>query len=199
MDPYVVIPDNTVLVNLAHLRRLDLLDAVLSRARAAWTVTVARECARSARVPGLECLDDVGERFGPPLTPTATEYVDAHALQATMRKPGQTRPSEHMGECEAIAIICTRPELGSSVFLTDDADAADAARQSTTCSGKRIGVLTTHGLIAFAEVAGVVTRAEAHALMGALASAGRVSREPSREEYDRYVTVRIEKRRGSAR
>lgn len=68
MPSLLVLPDNTVLVNFAHLNRMDLL-AKLVRDNGAWCASVAAECDQSAKLPGLESMADAHEIFGEPLRP----------------------------------------------------------------------------------------------------------------------------------
>ena len=196
MRPVVaVFPDNTVLVNLAHVNRLDLLDPVLRTFKPKWTLSVSRECRKSSRIEGLEGLGVVGNLFGAPLVTSNREYVEARCIQNSMLKPGQDSSSAHMGEAETIAIICSRMEFENSLFLTDDHDAMSAARNAKTKTGRPIGTLSTHGVIAWAELYGYLSRMDAHNIIDDLIRLGRHSGPPSAADYDEYTNDRKRKRR----
>ena len=47
--------DNTVLVNIGHIDRMDLLGRILN-GQGRWCATVESECSRSSAVVGLEAL-----------------------------------------------------------------------------------------------------------------------------------------------
>jgi hypothetical protein len=112
----LLFPDNTVLVNFAIMSRMDLL-ARLANGNGQWCATVARECARSARVAGLAALNDAGSIFGEPLLPNAVELQDARIMRDQLASPGDSRTA-HLGEAETLAII-TRRQL-VCFFVTDD-------------------------------------------------------------------------------
>jgi len=185
-----VFPDSTVLVNLAHVNRLDLLRPLLERFEPKWTVSVSRECSKSSDIKGLEGLKSVGRLFGSPLRASRAELVHAQCIQKSMLKPGQDRqyqPSAHMGEAETIAIICNRMEFKDSLFLTDDYDAISAAGNAKTITGRPIGILSTHGVIAWAELYGYLSRVDAHDIIDELIRLGRHSGPPSAADYDEYA------------
>lgn len=96
-------PDNTVLVNFAVIGRVDLL-AALSRGNGRWCLTVAGECAASARVPGLESLVGVGQILGRPWEPTPAERLMTTVYRERMAQPGDERHM-HAGEAETVAVI----------------------------------------------------------------------------------------------
>lgn len=198
MPPAIaVFPDNTVLVNLAHVGRLDLLSPFLSVFRPRWTLSVSRECYKSSELKGLEGLRSVGALFGEPLVPSRVEGVHARCIQTSMLKPGQNKqysPGAHMGEAEAIAIICNRMEFGNSLFLTDDHDAMLAARGAKTLTGRSIGTLSTHGVIAWAELYGYINRVAAHDAIDELIRLGRHSGPPAAADYDEFVNSKRGKR-----
>jgi hypothetical protein len=52
---YLMVPDNTVLINFAIINRMDLL-ARLANNNGKWCATVASECAESANRPELPAL-----------------------------------------------------------------------------------------------------------------------------------------------
>jgi len=119
-------PDNTVLVNFAIINRMDLLSRLV-RQNGRWCATVARECERSANVPGLAALDDAGEIFGDPLFPEPAELQDTIIIRNELAGPGDG-PYQHLGEAETLAIV-TRRRL-TCFFATDDAEAARLAAKN---------------------------------------------------------------------
>ncbi len=120
----LVFPDNTVLVNFAIIKRMDLL-ASLIRDRGQWCATVARECERSALEPGLEAMADANAIFGDPLRPeTRVEHLDIRQIRDELAEPDDG-PLRHLGEAETVAIMSRRQIDG--VFVTDDVGAARLA------------------------------------------------------------------------
>lgn len=114
-------PDNTVLVNFAHIHQIPVLE-VLLQGRGRWASSVAAECERSAELEELDDLHVVSGFLGAPLMSDPAERVDARAIQILLRKPGDP-PGKSYGESETIAIIVRR-QL-HAIFLTDDRDAID--------------------------------------------------------------------------
>lgn len=113
----LLFPDNTVLVNFALIGRIDLLERIANR-NGCWCATVASECARSARVPGLEGLRGVPAFLGESLRPESrAEYLDVMLLRTELARPGDL-PHHHLGEAETLAIMIRRAL--SAVFVTDD-------------------------------------------------------------------------------
>ena len=110
-----------------------------------------------ARQPGCPALADWGRVFHEPLVPEPRELVDARTIAEHMRKPGESEPSQHMGEAETIAIVVNRGL--STVFLTDDHDAARRAAAEPL-----ITVASTTKIIAFAEVKGRLEHTDARRL-----------------------------------
>lgn len=177
--PSCFFPDNTVLINFTHIDRQDLLKWFVRR-NGCWTVSLARECAKSAQVRGLERMANWADILNKPIAPGPAELVDARVIAEQMRKPGETSSTTHMGEAETIAVI-RRRQL-KAVFLTDDHDAARAA------VGASIDVACTTKIIALAEVMGQLSNAEARAHLAALCNLGRVlGNPPFIAEYDDYV------------
>jgi len=138
--PALLFPDNTVLVNFGVLGRVDLF-AELVDGRGSWTSTIAEECGRSSREPGLESLARMREILGEPLAPSRRERVDLLVIRAELAAPGDPA-TKHLGEAEAIAIITGRA-LEAAFFTDDRAAAALAARHG-------IRVYTTAHLILLA-------------------------------------------------
>ena len=120
----LLFPDNTVLINFAILKRIDLLDHLLHN-QGAWCASVSAECARSAKEPGLEALRDVPDVLGVPLIPqNRLEHLDTRTFRDGLARPGDG-PLQHLGEAETLAIITRRGLDG--VFVTDDREAARLA------------------------------------------------------------------------
>ena len=124
----LMFPDTTVLINFAHINRMDLL-ARLANGNGCWCASVASECARSARQSDLTALDDAGDIFGDPLRPDPAEYQDTIALRDQLAAPGDA-PSKHFGEAETVAIITRRHLNLNCFFVTDDRDAARLASRN---------------------------------------------------------------------
>lgn len=107
--------------------------------------------------------------------------MDARTIAEHMRKPGESEPSQHMGEAETIAIVVNRGL--STVFLTDDHDAARRAAAEPL-----ITVASTTKIIAFAEVKGRLEHTVARRHLADLLNAGRVlGNPPVVADYDGYV------------
>lgn len=175
-------PDNTVLINFALLDRHDLLEWFV-RGLGRWTVSIARECERSAQWPGLSSMARWGGIFGEALIPDPTELVNARVIAEQMRKPGETHPAQHLGEAETIAIVVNRSL--PAVFLTDDHDAARRAAAETL-----ITVVSTTRVLAMAEVAERMDHDAARTYLARLLNEGRVlGNPPSVADYDGYVTA----------
>lgn len=139
------LPDNTVLINFAIIRRMDLL-AELLNGRGCWCLTIARECQNSADFH--PDLDQAPAIFGTPLAPDRTEYEDTRLLRDAMASPGDPT-TKHLGEAETVAIISRRNIDG--FFLTDDRDAKALATRHN------IQVVTTWDLLRLAHRTGKVT------------------------------------------
>lgn len=122
----LLFPDNTVLINFAMINRMDLLEKLVN-GNGRWCATVASECERSARQPGLEAMSQAHQIFGPPWYPqTGAERLDVELMRLDLAKPGDT-PFQHLGEAETLAIMTRRSVSG--YFVTDDGDATRLARK----------------------------------------------------------------------
>lgn len=139
MSARVFFPDNTVLVNFAHIGRVALLGRLIPNRQ--WCNTVATECGKSAQQPHLADLCNAPAVFGSPLEPTPVERVDTETLRREMMGPGDTSAS-HRGEAETIAIVQRRGI--QAVFATDDVGAAAYA------TANQILVVNTWDLIKMA-------------------------------------------------
>ena len=155
--------DNTVLVNFAHIGRLQLLGTLLS-GKGRWCATVAEECSASASVVGLEALDGAAAIFGEPERPNAAELIDARLLRDRMAAPGDHRFA-HLGEAETVAIMSRR--FADSYFVTDDAD----ARVIGAAEGLK--VLSTWELLRLLVRSGLLSPDELWGDLEVLRSAGR--------------------------
>lgn len=159
--PKLFLPDNTVLINFAIIRRMDLL-AELLKGQGSWCLSIARECGDSqAYHPDL---DQAAAIFGAPLIPDGREIIDARILREAMASPGDP-PTKHLGEAETIAIISARQLDG--LFLTDDRGAAAMARRN------HIVAVTTWDLLRVAHRANRVTRPVLTGYLRTLKGAGR--------------------------
>lgn len=136
----LLFPDNTVLINFAHLDRLDLLEQ-LANGNGRWCATVARECAASARQPGLAGMRDARRIFGPPWFPDAAELLETRALRDELARPGD-HAHRHLGEAETVAVMTHRHVDG--IFATDDNGAARLAARHG------VRVVRTWGLLQLA-------------------------------------------------
>lgn len=134
----LVFPDNTVLVNFAHINRLDILASLL-QGRGTWCATVASECARSALEPGLGAMSGCGSFLGEPLLPDSpAEHLHVQVLREELAVPGDSRAS-HLGEAETVALIEMRAL--HALVITDDVGARRLA------SSRGIPTYTTWDLL----------------------------------------------------
>lgn len=92
--------------------------------RGCWCATVADECRKGARKPGLEDMAKAPAVFGDALYPAGAELTDTKVIRERMLKPGDLATA-HLGEAETIAIITRRQLRG--FFVTDDRDASREA------------------------------------------------------------------------
>ena len=153
-------PDNTVLVNFAHIRQIPVLE-VLLQGRGRWVSSVAAECERSADVVQLEDLKDVPGILGAPIRSDPAERVDARAIQVRLREPGDAS-GKSFGESETIAVIVRR-QL-DAMFLTDDRGAIDYL----AVEHPEIKVFRTTDLLALAVRVGSFSAEEAVAHLAVL-------------------------------
>lgn len=123
----LVFPDNTVLINFAILRRMDLLERLLG-GNGVWCLTVSRECDTGAAEPGQEDLGQAKNFLGSAILPTQAERIDTGILRAELASPGEPGWM-HMGEAETIAVITSRHGSGA-LFVTDDEGARRLAKSN---------------------------------------------------------------------
>ncbi|MGJ6127422.1 hypothetical protein QN239_33115 [Mycolicibacterium sp. Y3] len=172
--PKLFLPDNTVLINFAIIRRMDLL-AELVKGQGAWCVSIARECDKSqAFHPDLS---EAAAIFGEPLDPNPSERVDATILRETMASPGEPS-TQHLGEAETIAIMSNRKLEG--LFLTDDGGARALAQRH------HITAVSTWDLLRLAHKVGKVTRPVLAGYLRTLAAAGR-GKPPGITSFDKLT------------
>lgn len=110
--------------------------------------------------PTLRSAVSAGRRSTPIMPITSTSPYSTTRCAAL---PGDG-PTKHLGEAETIVIIRRRAEFRGSVFLTDDRGAQDYALSEHAVSH----CLGTADLLAYFEVAGWMSRAEAHACLETL-------------------------------
>jgi predicted nucleic acid-binding protein len=143
--------DNTVLVNFARIRRIDLLERLLN-GKGSWTATVEIECAESAEVVGLEQLTLVRGFLGEPLRlESDDERLRTEEIRERLRIPGDDA-FRNLGESESLAIIHTRDLR--AVFVTDDTGALREARRievETACTATLLVLAAKIGWISTQE------------------------------------------------
>lgn len=158
-------PDNTVLINFTIVGRLDLLEE-LANGNGRWCLSVSHECARSARIDGLEALKGVRDFLGDPLQPTPVELLNTRVLRDSMASPGEAA-TKHLGEAETITIITSRGMRPTAVFVTDDASALGLAAQ------QGMKVADTWDLLNLAERVGKISAEEHLQYVATLKAGGR--------------------------
>lgn len=172
--PKLFLPDNTVLINFAIIRRVDLL-AELVKGQGAWCLSIARECDKSrAFHPDLS---EAAAIFGAPLIPDASERLDAKIMRETMASPGES-PTQHLGEAETIAIMSARQLDG--LFLTDDAGARALAQRH------QITAVSTWDLLRLAHKVNKITRPVLTGYLRTLAAADR-GKPPGITSFDKLT------------
>lgn len=174
---------------MAILGKVGLLKAFV-RGRGRWCASIEHEWRRSCSKLGLDAADElVRSVCGQPIQPTPVELVSMKVLINRMRAPGDPE-SKHAGEAETIAIIGLRQEFYHSIFLTDDQGArskAGAEEAVDRCLG-------TTELLAYFEVAGWLTRCQAHDCLTDLRRKGRHVFPKDSKAYDGLVQALHRKR-----
>lgn len=141
------VPDNTVLVNFAKIRRMDLLRFIVQD-NGKWCGTIAEECNRSARVAGLEDISEAHGIFGEPMRlMTQCEIVDTTNFRTSFAAPGDSSRM-HLGEAETLSILVNRGL--DAAFVTDDKAAARRALELN------ITTYTTWDILKLAVVVGLL-------------------------------------------
>jgi predicted nucleic acid-binding protein len=162
----LLFPDNTVLINFALIKRMDLLERI-ANGKGRWCATVAGECAESGRKPGLEALGGAGAIFGDPWRPESqAEWIDIRVFRDDLASPGDSK-FQHLGEAETLAIMTHRAIDG--LFVTDDMGAARLA------SKHQIRSVNTWRLLHLAHSRGFVDAGTLWGYVQTLRSAGRGS------------------------
>lgn len=121
--------------------------------RGCWCATVADECKKGARKPGLEDMAKAPAIFGDALYPIGAEFTDTQVIRERMLKPGDLAAA-HLGEAETIAIITRRQLRG--FFVTDD---RDASREATA---EGIKVVSTWDILRLMTRGNRITAAQFH-------------------------------------
>ena len=100
-----IFPDNTVLVNFAAIKRLDLLESWL-RGRGRWTRAVADEARMSSGYwPALNGLHDSGW-LGEPIEIEGDEAVSTvERLRRQVFGGTASEPKKHLGESQTCYLI----------------------------------------------------------------------------------------------
>lgn len=125
MAPIVI--DNCTLVNFAAVGRLDFLYETL-RGRGCWTQAIEYECRKSAAFyPSLTKVLDGGWLGDAVEFDNAKDVREITNIRNALSTP-LSKPTDNLGEAEAIHAILSRPVLKGAIFLTDDTFAADFAK-----------------------------------------------------------------------
>jgi len=175
----LVLPDNTVLVNFANINRMDLLKRLAKHG--AWCASVADECERSARLPGLKSMAYAYEIFGVPLSPESrSEHILTQAFRTRLARPGEDK-YRHLGEAETLAIMSSRSIDG--IFATDDKSVPVIANEL------KIRVVTTFDLLRAAHRGGMVDADTLWSYLQTLRQGGRGGPPGlfTRAAFDRWV------------
>lgn len=178
--PDFFFPDNPVLVNFAHINRMDLLARLLN-GKGKWCATVAQECDRSSIEPGLDAMKQAHSIFGDPLYPEDAEHLDTYMLRQRITQPDD-HPQKSLGEAETLAIMSRRFMTG--FFISDDREAMRLAREH------HIAVVTTWDLLRLAAKATFVDRDTLWGYVQTLKAQdrGTPSGVRSRPSFDAWVT-----------
>lgn len=136
-----IFPDNTVLVNFAAVRRLDLLEGWL-RGRGRWTEAVAFEAGRSGRYwPDLNGLRQAGW-LGDPVEISNPDAVAAvERLRRVVFGGSSLEPLKHLGESQTCHLIGTDSAWKGSWWVSDDRDALGYARHQGIFTYETIDVV----------------------------------------------------------
>ena len=186
-------PDNTVLINMALLERVELLERLVQQ-RGRWCASIEREWCASRDVLRLQRMDQAVRRVcgDRPIIPDRGDHVEIQDLAVRMRAPGDVR-TKNLGEAETIVIIRRRAEYDGAIFLTDDRQARRFAEAETSIDR----CLGTVDLLAYFEAAGWMTRDEVYEGLGALRDQGRYVWPTDRGVYDRLADALISRRNRS--
>ena len=161
-----IVVDNCTLVNFAAVGELPLLRDTL-RDRGCWTQAIEFECKTSrSYYPSLGQLWDEGW-LGEPIELDGDQAIEGvQNVRRALSKP-RSKPTDNLGEAEAIYAILALPELLGAIFLTDDNPAADYARF------KQIQVIHSMNLLSEAYYVGDVGCPAAYELLVKMREADR--------------------------
>ena len=122
-----IVVDNCTLVNFAAVGQLSLLRDTL-RDRGCWTQAIEYECKRSsAYYPSLSQVLN-GGWLGEAIELDSDKAIEqVENVRRALSNP-RSKPTENLGEAEAIYAISAMPALAGAILLTDDTPAADHAR-----------------------------------------------------------------------
>lgn len=163
-----IFPDNTVLINFAIVRRLDLLEGHL-RGRGRWVEAIAFEASRSARYyPDLSNIPAAGW-LGDPIVIDHPEDVQAvDRIRRLTFGGSHSQPRKHLGESQSLWLLKERrSEFAGAWWVSDDTDALDAALAAGITTRETIDIV--RGVVAD----GDLTSQQAFELMQAMEAAGR--------------------------
>ncbi|MQY26048.1 hypothetical protein [Nocardia aurantia] len=125
--PNYIFPDNTVLCNFGSVLRIDLLEQILD-GNGRWTEAVAAEAEQSSAYLGqLRRLTFLGApiEIDDPKAIAHIEHVRCNVFG------GLPFTTKHLGEAQTCYVLQNYEEFtGSSLWVTDDRDAADWARRN---------------------------------------------------------------------
>ncbi|WP_143163861.1 hypothetical protein [Actinomyces denticolens] len=177
-------PDNTVLIDLAILDRVDLLSWFL-RGRGRWCKSVEWEWRQSIKALSLQRADrEVRGACGSAILPDEREQIDINILVDSLRSPGDPW-SRRRGEAETVVLIRNRADLHGSVFISDDAGALRLAGRELLGTKR----YTTVDVLIRAEIAGRITAEQAHDYLRRLRQGGRHVRPAGAVNYDARVAA----------
>ncbi len=141
-------PDNSVIVNFAHLRRLDLLKGYL-RGHGRVTQAVSREITDSVGwVPAMRQVDQA-EWFGDPIRVT-DDHGQVEGIRRHVFGGRRDEPRKHLGESETLHLIQSDPAFADAVWITEDRSAYDFAKANSIIARNTFEVLRE--LCAFGEI-----------------------------------------------
>ncbi|GAB3660182.1 hypothetical protein GCM10027591_12930 [Zhihengliuella somnathii] len=160
----IVFPDNTVLCNFAAVDESDLLLAFL-RGDGRWTQAIYAEARKSLdflpAMAGFICSSELGEPI---------EVTDVESVERIRRVNfgGTSRePLRHLGEAETCYVLENYSEFSGSMWLTDDRDAYEFAKE------RGIRTLDTCEVFLSIVADGDLTPAQAHSIQQRMLDADR--------------------------
>jgi predicted nucleic acid-binding protein len=168
----LVIPDTCSILNFAVIDRVTLLAELLA-GRGRWTQAVHHEVHRLRDMVPDGGITELRSVLGRPYE--LTELHDIVAIENIRRALGgrSREPLQHLGEAEAIHSILTVPDLKDADLFTDDAFAAQVARQ------RGIRVVTTPALLGQGHRDGLLPCPQPYDLLVAMRARDRWVRVPA--------------------